>query len=47
MSEPTLRFLFRIISEQLAAAVDSTYGCYFVPAFSGLFCPYWQSDARG
>ncbi|KAK3770700.1 hypothetical protein RRG08_037892 [Elysia crispata] len=33
--------------EQLASAVDSTYGCYFVPAFSGLFCPYWQSDARG
>ncbi|KAH3868573.1 hypothetical protein DPMN_031723 [Dreissena polymorpha] len=33
--------------ETLARKVDSTYGCYFVPAFSGLFCPYWQSDARG
>ena len=22
-------------------------GCYFVPAFSGLFAPYWRSDARG
>lgn len=33
--------------ETLAAKVDSTHGCYFVPAFSGLFCPYWQNDARG
>ncbi|XP_011436344.3 glycerol kinase isoform X1 [Magallana gigas] len=33
--------------EVLAAKVDSTHGCYFVPAFSGLFCPYWQMDARG
>ncbi|XP_064642243.1 glycerol kinase-like [Lineus longissimus] len=33
--------------ETLAASVDTTHGCYFVPAFSGLFCPYWQSDARG
>ncbi|XP_071095510.1 glycerol kinase 3-like isoform X1 [Haliotis cracherodii] len=33
--------------DELAARVDSTHGCYFVPAFSGLFCPYWQSDARG
>ncbi|RUS78178.1 hypothetical protein EGW08_014066 [Elysia chlorotica] len=33
--------------EKLASAVESTSGCYFVPAFSGLFCPYWQSDARG
>ncbi|XP_012946792.1 glycerol kinase [Aplysia californica] len=33
--------------EKLALEVDSTHGCYFVPAFSGLFCPYWQSDARG
>ncbi|XP_052804747.1 glycerol kinase-like [Mya arenaria] len=34
-------------SETLAKEVDSTHGCYFVPAFSGLFCPYWQDDARG
>ncbi|XP_013394557.1 glycerol kinase isoform X1 [Lingula anatina] len=33
--------------EKLASSVDSTHDCYFVPAFSGLFCPYWQSDARG
>ncbi|KAH9514969.1 Glycerol kinase 3, partial [Bulinus truncatus] len=33
--------------EKLASEVDTTHGCYFVPAFSGLFCPYWQNDARG
>jgi len=33
--------------ETLAEGVDDTHGCYFVPAFSGLFCPYWQPDARG
>jgi len=33
--------------EALAASVDDTGGCYFVPAFSGLFAPYWRSDARG
>lgn len=34
-------------SETLAAQVDDTDGLYFVPAFSGLFAPYWRSDARG
>ncbi|MCM2578964.1 glycerol kinase GlpK [Streptomyces meridianus] len=34
-------------SERLAATVDDNGGCYFVPAFSGLFAPYWRSDARG
>ena len=34
-------------AETLAESVPDTYGCYFVPAFSGLFCPYWRSDARG
>jgi glycerol kinase len=34
-------------SETLAAQVDSTEGVYFVPAFSGLFAPYWRADARG
>jgi glycerol kinase len=34
-------------SETLAAKVDDTSGLYFVPAFSGLFAPYWRSDARG
>lgn len=33
--------------ESLAASVADTKGCYFVPAFTGLFCPYWRSDARG
>jgi glycerol kinase len=33
--------------EQLAASVEDNGGAYFVPAFSGLFAPYWRSDARG
>jgi glycerol kinase len=33
--------------EALAVEVPDTGGCYFVPAFSGLFAPYWRSDARG
>src|SRR5436190_15963062 len=33
--------------EQLARTVDDNGGVYFVPAFSGLFAPYWRSDARG
>ena len=33
--------------ETLAASVEDTGGVYFVPAFSGLFAPYWRSDARG
>jgi glycerol kinase len=33
--------------ETLARTVDDNGGCYFVPAFSGLFAPYWRSDARG
>ncbi|HEY5846846.1 MAG TPA: glycerol kinase GlpK [Microlunatus sp.] len=31
----------------LAATIDDAGGIYFVPAFSGLFAPYWRSDARG
>ncbi len=34
-------------SEELARQVDDNGGVYFVPAFSGLFAPYWRSDARG
>jgi glycerol kinase len=34
-------------SETLAAQVTDTAGVYFVPAFSGLFAPYWRADARG
>jgi glycerol kinase len=33
--------------EELARQVPDSGGIYFVPAFSGLFAPYWQSDARG
>jgi glycerol kinase len=33
--------------EALAQTVEDTGGIYFVPAFSGLFAPYWRSDARG
>ncbi|GAA0449974.1 glycerol kinase [Paractinoplanes deccanensis] len=34
-------------SESLASTVPDSGGVYFVPAFSGLFAPYWRSDARG
>ena len=33
--------------ESLAASVEDNGGAYFVPAFSGLFAPYWKSNARG
>jgi glycerol kinase len=33
--------------ENLAKMVDDNGGMYFVPAFSGLFAPYWRSEARG
>jgi glycerol kinase len=33
--------------EALAASVGDSGGIYFVPAFSGLFAPYWRTDARG
>jgi len=41
--------LIRISSEveDLARTVEDNGGIYFVPAFSGLFAPYWRSDARG
>ena len=47
-----LRDQLRIIdsaadSETLARRVPDNGGVYFVPAFSGLFAPYWRSDARG
>jgi len=47
-----LRDQLKIISnaseiETLASQVDSAAHLYFVPAFSGLFAPYWRSDARG
>jgi glycerol kinase len=33
--------------ENLAKTVEDNGGIYFVPAFSGLFAPYWRADARG
>jgi glycerol kinase len=33
--------------EALAASVPDNGGCHLVPAFSGLFAPYWRPDARG
>ena len=33
--------------ESLAKTVKDSGGVYFVPAFSGLFAPYWRTDARG
>jgi len=33
--------------EMLAGSVEDNGGIYFVPAFSGLFTPYWRPDARG
>ncbi|MFT4031168.1 MAG: glycerol kinase GlpK [Siphonobacter sp.] len=33
--------------ETLAQTVENNGGCYFVPAFSGLYAPYWRTDARG
>jgi glycerol kinase len=47
-----LRDNLRLISdageiEALAGSVDDNGGAYFVPAFSGLFAPYWRADARG
>ncbi|KAJ3088012.1 hypothetical protein HK100_008176, partial [Physocladia obscura] len=32
---------------ELAQLVQDTGGVYFVPAFSGLYAPYWRDDARG
>jgi glycerol kinase len=33
--------------ENLAKTVEDNGGAYFVPAFSGLYAPYWRNDARG
>ena len=33
--------------EAMASTVESTGGVYFVPAFNGLFAPWWRDDARG
>jgi glycerol kinase len=33
--------------EAMANSVADNGGCYFVPAFSGLFAPHWRPDARG
>ena len=47
---PTYTFPLSLLlsnPESIALKVDDTSDVYFVPAFSGLFAPYWQSDARG
>lgn len=36
-----------LVSAKLAAEVGSSYDCYVVPAFSGLYAPYWDPTARG
>ncbi|KAM5340614.1 glycerol kinase 2 [Glossophaga mutica] len=33
--------------ETLAKEAGTSYGCYFIPAFSGLYAPYWDPSARG
>lgn len=33
--------------DEMAESVKDSGGVYFVPAFSGLFAPYWRPDARG
>lgn len=33
--------------DEMAESVADSGGVYFVPAFSGLFAPYWRPDARG
>lgn len=33
-------------SEKLAKEAGTSYGCYFIPAFSGLYAPYWEPTAR-
>ena len=35
------------VPEEIARQVKDTADVYFVPAFSGLYAPYWQPDARG
>lgn len=34
-------------TESLAEEVMTTGDVYFVPAFTGLYAPYWRKDARG
>lgn len=46
-SAPLRSHAVPLCTEQLAAMVGTSYGCYFVPAFSGLYAPYWEPSARG
>ena len=39
--------LILIFLDEIIKKVEDTEGVYFVPAFSGLFAPYWRSDAKG
>ena len=51
ISKPEDMRIFNFVSwlhtETLAKKVPDSGGVYFVPAFSGLFAPYWREDARG
>ena len=38
---------FSFHAENLAKSEHTTGDVYFVPAFSGLYAPYWEMDARG
>jgi glycerol kinase len=46
-ARPARHHLLRPEVEELATKVEDNGGVYFVPAFSGLFAPYWRPDARG
>ena len=40
-------YSLHVVSEGLASKVENTAGVYFVPAFNGLYAPYWDPSARG
>ena len=42
-----INFSLSSFAEGLAQQVEDTGSVYFVPAFSGLFAPHWEPDARG
>ena len=42
-----LHFTLASFIEELARKVEDTADVYFVPAFSGLYAPHWEHDARG
>lgn len=46
-SLPPLSFLLPSLSEEILDKVKDSAGVYIVPAFSGLYAPYWKHDAQG